>query len=53
MNDVSNYYSGTGEHRERVRKILAKVDNLEKQNKIILEKLDKLIRKVERLEIKE
>lgn len=33
MNDVSNFYSGTGEHRERVRKILAKVNEIEEQNK--------------------
>lgn len=50
MNDPSNFYSGTADHRERVRKILAKVNELENQNKRILEKLDQLMRKVERLE---
>ena len=50
MNDPNNFYSGTGDHRERVRKILAKVNKLEEQNKTMLEKLDQLIRKVKRLE---
>lgn len=50
MNDPCNFYSGTGEHRDRVRKILSKVNELENQNKRILEKLDQLMRKIERLE---
>lgn len=50
MNDPCNFYSGTAEHRDRVRKILVKVNKLEEQNKMILEKLEQLMRKVERLE---
>ena len=50
MIDPCNFYSGTAEHRDRVRKILAKVNKLEEQNKTMLEKLDQLMRKVERLE---